>query len=219
MSETNTVAVPTDHSQERRRQILRAAMSCFARKGFHQTTMQDIGAEAQISVGLIYRYFESKDAVIAFMASEHLADLRQMLEQARRAPSLEEALEVVFTCHCEEQPDHVQASFVIDLFAEAGRNEHVRGLVREVNEFFIESVASLIADSKEGRAAERSLTPRQAAEMLIDAAHGTMIRSITDGSILTAPQIRERQTAMLRRLWTLLFTRPAYKGRSGSITP
>jgi len=171
--------------------------------------MNDIGAEAQISVGLIYRYFESKEAVIAFMASEHMDDLRQMLEQARRAPHLFDALEIVFTCHCEEQPEHVQASFVMDLFAEAARNEHVRDLVRGVTEFFTDSVAQLIASSDEAKSRSRSFEPREAAELIIDAAHGMMIRSITDSSFRTATQIRERQLAMLRRLWPLLFSRSA----------
>ena len=54
-----------DHSEDRRCQILRAAMTCFARRGFH--------------------YFESKNVVIALMVREHLEDLCQVLEQARRA--------------------------------------------------------------------------------------------------------------------------------------
>lgn len=198
-----------DLAQERRRQILRAAVACFARRGFHQTTMQDIGAEARISVGLIYRYFESKDAVIAFMAREHMEDLRQMLEQARGSPTLFEALEVVFTCHCEEQPEHLHASFVVDLFAEAARNENVRALVREVTQFFIDGVADLIASSAEARTAPLAIPPLPAAELIVDSAHGMMIRSITDSSTLTAAQIHERQLAMLRRLWPLLFSRAA----------
>jgi AcrR family transcriptional regulator len=211
MSEPTTVHAPVgDQPNDRHQQILRAAMSCFARRGFHQTTMNDISAEAQISVGLIYRYFDSKDAVIAFMAAEHMKTLGQMLEKAKAAPSLFEALEIVFTCHCEETPQHVHASFCMDLFAEAARTEHVRTLVRQVNEFFGDSVTALIADSGEARA----LSPRHTAELIIDAAHGMMIRSITDASILTATEIRERQQAMLRRLWPLLFTPAAFGARS-----
>ena len=210
MSEPTPVQTATEQPQDRHHQILRAAMSCFARRGFHQTTMNDISAEAQISVGLIYRYFDSKEAVIAFMAAEHMKDLGQMLEAAKAAPSLFEGLEIVFTCHCEEQPEHVHASFVMDLFAEAARNEHVRTLVRQVNEFFGDSVTALIAESGEAR----TLTPRHAAEMIIDSAHGMMIRSITDASVLTATEIRERQKAMLRRLWPLLFKTPAPAARS-----
>jgi AcrR family transcriptional regulator len=202
-----------DHSEDRRRQILRAAMNCFARRGFHLTTMNDISAEAQISVGLIYRYFESKDAVITFMASEHLEDLRRVLEQARKAPTLFDALEIISVCHCEEQPEHLHVAFVADLFAEAARNEQVRVLVRAVTQFFIESVAALVAASDEAKTAPLSISPKTAAEIIVDSTRGMMIRAISDSSSLTASQIRERQLAMLRTLWPLLFSRTAPAAR------
>ena len=207
-----TPSVP-DHSEDRRRQILRAAMTCFARRGFHLTTMNDISAEAQISVGLIYRYFDSKDAVITFMASEHLDDLRGVLEQARRAPTLFEALELVSIRHCEEQPEHLHLSLVLDLFAEAARNEQVRGLLRDVTQFFIESVTDLIAASNEAKTAPPGFVPRTAAEIIVDSTRGMMIRAIADSSTLTATEIRERQLAMLRTLWPLLFSRTAPAAR------
>ena len=209
MDTNNRTPSATDHSEDRRRQILRAAMTCFARRGFHLTTMNDISVEAQISVGLIYRYFDSKDAVITFMASEHLDDLRRVLEQARRAPTLFEALELVSVCHCEDEPEHLHVAFVADLFAEAARNEQVRVLVRDVTQFFIASVTDLIASSDEGQSTPASLTPRIAAEIIVDSMRGMMIRAITDLSTLTPLQIRERQLAMLRTLWPLLFSRTA----------
>lgn len=52
------------HLEGRRQQILSAAMSCFARKGFQQTTMADIAAEAGVSDTLAYRYFSSKQDLI-----------------------------------------------------------------------------------------------------------------------------------------------------------
>ena len=189
------------------------------RRGFHLTTMNDISAEAQISVGLIYRYFDSKDAVITFMASEHLEDMRQILEEARRAPTLFEALELVSICHCEEEPEHLHVAFVADLFAEAARNQHVRVLVRDVTQFFIESVTDLIAASDEARTAPPGLTPRTAAEIIVDSTRGMMIRAIADSSTLTASQIRERQLAMLRTLWPLLFSRTAPAARVAQVQP
>ena len=219
MEDTLNTPVVVDHSEDRRRQILRAAMTCFTRRGFHQTTMNDISAEAQISVGLIYRYFESKNAVITFMASEHLDDLRRVLEQARRAPSLFAALELVSICHCEEQPEHLHVGFVVDLFAEAARNEQVRVLVRDVTQFFIESVTDLIAASDEARTAPQGLNPRTAAEIIVDSTRGMMIRAIADSSTLTATQIRERQLAMLRTLWPLLFFRNAPAAHVEQVQP
>ncbi len=213
MEATHKTPVVPDHSEDRRRQILRAAMACFARRGFHLTTMNDISADAQISVGLIYRYFDSKDAVITFMASEHLDELRRVLEQARRTPTLFEALELVSVRHCEEQPEHLHLSLVMELFAEAARNEQVRVSLRDVTQFFIESVTDLIASSDEAKTSPPGLAPRMAAEIIVDSMRGMMIRAIADSSALTATEIRERQLAMLRTLWPLLFSRTAPAAR------
>ena len=56
--------VPKEHGDARRRQIIDAAYQCFARKGFHQTTMRDIYQETGLSAGAIYHYFDSKEAII-----------------------------------------------------------------------------------------------------------------------------------------------------------
>ena len=50
---------------ERRTHILDAAERSFTRGGFHGTTMQDVAAEAGMSPGNLYRYFASKDALVA----------------------------------------------------------------------------------------------------------------------------------------------------------
>src|ERR1700736_6711170 len=90
---------------DRPTQILDAAVACFAKRGFHQASMHDISAEAGISVGLIYRYFHNKEAVIAAMADRHKKEIHEILERAGKAPSLLEALEIIFTAHCcEDSP-------------------------------------------------------------------------------------------------------------------
>ena len=108
---------------DRRSQILDAALVCFAKRGFHQTSMHDISGEAGISVGLIYRYFENKEAVISAMAARHKEEIQQMLERARQAPTLLESLEILFTAHCCEDAPQVVSAFVVDLYAEASRNQ------------------------------------------------------------------------------------------------
>jgi len=52
-------------SQEaRRQQILDAAIRTFAQKGYHATRVADIAEEAGVAYGLVYHYFESKEAVL-----------------------------------------------------------------------------------------------------------------------------------------------------------
>src|SRR6188472_2085017 len=103
----------TEPILDRKTQILDAAIICFAKRGFHPTSMHDISAEAGISVGLIYRYFENKEAVISAMADRHKNQIQELLEQAAQAPSLLESLEILFTAHCCEEPK-LQSAFVVD---------------------------------------------------------------------------------------------------------
>src|SRR5215210_5266667 len=94
-------------STDRPEQILNAAIVCFAKCGFHQTSMHDISAEAGISVGLIYRYFANKEAVIAAIADRHKSEIQCLLERAEQAPTLLESLEILFTAHCSENSPKV----------------------------------------------------------------------------------------------------------------
>jgi len=50
--------------QEKTKLILDTALELFAEKGYHQTSISDITRKAGISKGLVYNYFESKEAVL-----------------------------------------------------------------------------------------------------------------------------------------------------------
>jgi len=193
-------------SADRRQQILAAAMICFAKRGFHQTSMHDISAEAGISVGLIYRYFENKEAVISAMAAEHRQEIEELLARARQAPSLLEALEIFFTAHCCAAAEfRIESAFVVDLFAEGSRNARVARLVREILDALVDGVAKLIAQSPEARAAENGMTPRQQAELIFATSRGMLMRDVVDLRATSDTVRRERQIELVRRLWRLLF--------------
>lgn len=194
-----------DPALERRAQILGAAMICFAKRGFHQTSMHDISAEAGISVGLIYRYFENKDAVISAMADEHKREIHEVLERARLAPSLLEAFEIIFTWDCSENAPQVVSAFVVDLFAEAGRNPGVADLVRDVARTAMEGVTDLIARSPEASHLPYDLQPREIAEMIFAVNDGMLMRDVLTPN-RTSAERRERQTQFARNLWRLLFS-------------
>lgn len=194
-----------DTALDRREQILRAAMVCFAKRGFHQTSMHDISAEAGISVGLIYRYFENKDAVISAMADEHKREIHELLERARLAPTLLEAFEIIFTGHSCENAPQVVSAFVVDLFAEAGRNPGVANLVRDVAKTAMEGVTDLISRSPEATHLPYDLQPREIAEMILAVNDGMLMRDVLTPN-RTSAERRERQTQFARNLWRLLFS-------------
>src|SRR5213595_3359081 len=161
MPQPHTDSVPDRHSQ-----ILDAALICFAKRGFHQTSMHDISAEAGISVGLIYRYFENKESVISAMADRHKKEIGEMLERALRAPTLLESLEILFTAHCCEDEPRVISAFVVDLYAEASRNRHVADLVRDVLQTAMNGVTDLITRAPEAQGTAHGLKPHELAELI-----------------------------------------------------
>ena len=200
-------------SLDRRSQILDAALVCFAKRGFHQTSMHDISAEAGISVGLIYRYFENKEAVISAMANRHKKEISEVLERARRAPTLLESLEILFTAHCCENEPRVISAFVVDLYAEASRNPRVADLVRDVLQTAMDGVTDLIARSPEAESATHGLKPYELAELIFAVSRGMLMRDVLQPQEMTAAERRTRQLEVTRRLWGLLFrneAEPAY---------
>lgn len=57
--------------EDRREQIIKAAMRVFAQKGYARATNRDVAREAGITTGLIYYYFESKEALLKAVLEEH----------------------------------------------------------------------------------------------------------------------------------------------------
>lgn len=204
------VAMPQivpEPSLDRRAQILEAAMVCFAKRGFHQTSMHDISAEAGTSVGLIYRYFVSKEAVIAAMADRHKSEIQDLLERARQASTLLESLEILFTAHCPENSPKVLSAFVVDLYAEASRHPSIADLVRDVLQTAMEGVTDLIARSPEAKeAATHGLKPNELSELIFAVARGMLMLDVLQPQEMTAAERRTRQLEVTRRLWRLLFT-------------
>ena len=175
--------------------------------------MHDISAEAGISVGLIYRYFANKEAVISAMADRHKQEIQEVLERARQAPTLLESLEILFTAHCCEDEPHLVSAFVVDLYAEAARNAEIADLVRGVLETAMDGLIDLIARSPENTNASHGLMPNELAELIFAVARGMLMRDVLRPADTTAEERRTRQLEVTRRLWRLLFKskeEPAY---------
>ena len=57
--------------EDKRQQLLGAAVRVFARKGFHASRVGDIAEEAGVAHGLLYHYFKSKDQVLEAVFHEN----------------------------------------------------------------------------------------------------------------------------------------------------
>lgn len=68
--------------------LRRAAITVFARKGFYETKISDIVAEAQVSQPAFYLYYASKDAAFDSLVTEFRAALREATRQCLISPGL-----------------------------------------------------------------------------------------------------------------------------------
>jgi AcrR family transcriptional regulator len=85
--------VSPEYLEARRNEILDAAFACFRRRGFHQTTMQDIYREAGLSPGAVYHYFRSKEEIIAAAIDRNTAEWTRLIAAVRSLePSPNQAL-------------------------------------------------------------------------------------------------------------------------------
>src|SRR6476620_4814251 len=93
---TDVTIAPSSAAQrqsDRRTEILDAAQRCFARSGFHRASMQDICTEAGMSPGNLYRYFPSKEALIAGICERDRAEIGQQFARADLSRGLFPVLE------------------------------------------------------------------------------------------------------------------------------
>ncbi|WP_328715289.1 TetR/AcrR family transcriptional regulator [Nocardia salmonicida] len=88
--------VTEEHLERRRQQILDAAQLCFARKGFHETSMQDVFSQSGLSAGAVYRYFTSKDDIIGALVARAMGPLRDLLAETIRSETPPAPAEVVW---------------------------------------------------------------------------------------------------------------------------
>ncbi len=120
--------VTEEHIEARRRQILDAALACFSRNGFHQTTINDICEEANLSAGAIYNYFDSKDSMIAECCTHGQTEIGAVFDGAQLLGTAREAIEklaevfIMGIASSEAQP---ASRLEVQLWSETLRNPEV----------------------------------------------------------------------------------------------
>lgn len=143
----------------RREHILDAAEICFARAGFHRTTMQDIAREANVSLGALYVYFPAKEALIAGIAERDRAKLHAQLGALADAPDLLAALGRLGEHYTVEEP-HYKRVLCIEIGAEATRNPAVGEIFRKFDKDVIESFARLFERARDAGRIAPTMDPK-----------------------------------------------------------
>jgi TetR/AcrR family transcriptional regulator, repressor for uid operon len=195
-----TGSKPRQTREVRQQQILDATLNCVRKSGFHGASMADIAAEAKMSVGVIYRYFANKEAIIEAIVANDLAEMRAKFAEWEATPDdklldtvlevLEHAVEHKYMCG--------NAAMALEVLAEAGRNPRVAAIVQ----------AADVQERELGRSLCRRLNPEADARELD--IRGEIIGMLFDGMMIRAisnPDIdRKALLAGLKPVMRSLFT-------------
>jgi TetR/AcrR family transcriptional repressor of uid operon len=123
----------TQLHSDRRDEILAAAERCFSRDGFHGASMQQICSEAGMSAGSLYRYFPSKEAIIAGIAERDRADVAERFKAIADAPDFFAALAAAAHHYIVEESTE-EICLRAEIKAESRRNPEIAKIYAGIEE-------------------------------------------------------------------------------------
>ena len=216
MPASNPLA-PPDRRQRRsaelRTRLFHAALDLFAKKGFAETTVEDITSAADVGKGTFFNYFPSKDHLLIAFGDMQLEKLQALVAEAAETnaslPAFFRTLGVRMTEEPARNPSIVRALLQGNLSSspvrEAMRRNHLRGQAL---------LSRLIKLSQERGEVRAELRPEEIAEVFRQTIFGTLlIWSVTGEGSLPA-----RIHTAFDLLWNGIAPRSA-NGSAGGITP
>jgi AcrR family transcriptional regulator len=172
--------VTVEHLNARRAQIMEAARACFARKGFAQSTIQDICAEAGLSPGAIYRYFKSKSDIVFAIGDESREMVLGMIEEMKGRHTALEVLDFIgerfFGLLAEPAAEQQAMLGHPELWAETLRNPEMREHTLRSMRAWRDALAALIEKGQEEGIFDREIDPEACAMVLIATFEGLQLQ-------------------------------------------
>ncbi|MDE8652210.1 TetR/AcrR family transcriptional regulator [Novosphingobium album (ex Liu et al. 2023)] len=170
-----------ERTELRCEQVLEAAEACFRAEGFHGASMARIAETAGMSVGHIYSYFESKEAVIIALCERRFAGFEHLLtlvehDKRRNRASLVDAWISQFAWWIDPE----RAPLTLEIMSEAGRNPKVSSVVRRIDRRFRDMMRQSLVPLA-GPIPEDEIEDRL--EALTMLAHGMTIRITADPDV------------------------------------
>lgn len=205
--------VSAEYLERRRQHILDAARRCFARKGFYETSMQDVFHESGLSAGAVYRYFKSKDELILEIAGQAYGQIASVIDKALAEdpmPGLDEIIERLAEDASELSGPDGPTRIALSAWATALHDPGIAAMVRGVLGRFRGSWVKLARRlAEEGRLAPGA-DPEAAAVVLFSLMPGFLLQHLLLGDVNPA-RFREGVQAVLRP--SALADRPPGTGR------
>jgi len=170
-------------SEERRNQILEAAVAVFARQGFHESRMDDIAGQAGLSKGALYLYYKSKDAIITALLKYVFAQedkrLQILVEAGDTRSAREQILSLTHQSTALMKWMSAMRPIAFEFYAIAGRQAEVRQFLKNYYKGYRLKLAALIQRGIE-RGEFRVVDPEAAATTLIALYEGLALLFFVD---------------------------------------
>jgi len=142
-----------------------AAIQCFSQNGFGSTTTQDLAARAEISVGLLYRHYKTKEELFDALADEAILGHKQMIEKIKSLPPLQ-AISIL----AEDIVDELSKGYEFSQFMGI-MLQNLSDKQRQANEQFIMSIAKIIEQGQRKKVFIKG-NPLQFAQFLVSIFQG-----------------------------------------------
>jgi AcrR family transcriptional regulator len=117
-----------------RDRILCAALKCFIEHGFHAASMSSIAEAAQMSAGLIYRYFANKNAIVLAIVERQLHEKQSLIRQLQSSEQMVDGLVDAFEQWCRPSAGTMSVALLLEMSAEATRNPRIAEALRTSDE-------------------------------------------------------------------------------------
>ena len=114
-----------ERAERQRDRILQAAKRCFVEHGFHAASMANISEAADMSPGLIYRYFENKNAIILAIIERQLQESRAGIEALNHATDFVARLVEVFRQLQSADDELMNPTLFLETSAQASRDQQI----------------------------------------------------------------------------------------------
>jgi TetR/AcrR family transcriptional regulator, transcriptional repressor of aconitase len=187
------------HVEARRRQIIDAAVECFAREGFHRATMQDIVREAGLSPGAIYGYFSGKEEIVEEIARERHDHERALIAAAADRDDTEEALRQLagaFFGSLADPDERKRRRLGIQMWAEALRDPRMLRMVRRGVDQPRALLAGLVREAQGRGELPSDLDPDAVARVVLSIFFGFVLQQAWDRRVELEPYLQVMEAGL-----------------------
>ena len=175
-------------TENRRGQIVEAALACFIASGFHQTGMRDIADAADVSLGNLYNHFPNKQALIAEIAAIEALEKQGLIDALAIDPARPSILVFAerYLQLCERPED---ISLTAEVLAEAARDAELAAMFTANRHKLAEALTDALRRGAHQGDIDGGLPFSACAHWLLDALEGCAINRTLLGAQLKGDDI------------------------------